>query len=1126
MRLLSKRKGILSVALLVAAYAAAGFWLAPYMTRQLVTGYVEKTLERQIVIGEIRIHPFLLRMDVDGLNLSEKDQSPILSFDRFRIDLSLSSLNRLAWIVSNVDFEGLEVNVDIDPDRGVNLARLVSDIQPQAGPGEEEMRGGDAGEHRPLKFMVESLRLSAGRLRVSDRTDPTPAQAVIEPIDIEVHHLTTLPDEGGSDVLSARLPEGGVIKVQGDIRLQPVASTGRVSLSGLKTGALWAFFQDELNLRKPEGDISLDAAYHFAIREGGPELVFTDIVYEAKDVAITLGDASEPALVLSRLSIIGGRWEPFAIRYDLGKVTIADGRLNFMVDGDGNLNWSEIGAEDGPRQESDSVAKGLPPDIHVSIDQLALERIAFYHRDESRPQPLHAGLESLDANLAGSFSRINGQVDARVSLDRLTGNGFSLQWTEDRQTLAELPAFELTAGEMDLGQRAFSLAGIVVREGRFVLERDEQGRWNWARAFAGADDAKSMEPSEPPEGAGSRTLPWTFALDEVNLIDHRLLFADRRVSMDRPFLLQDIRLHLTDVGTDRERPIGFRLTAASAEGGGITADGKAMIFEPSADFNLAVNQLNLTPAQPYLSTSARLRIDSGTLSFVGDGVFDAKESEPFRLTGNLLLDQLQLTPANGDRPLVGWRSLKTERISLNGAGPGLLAEQILLTGPYGDLHIAEDGSTNWGGLMIADSKAAAEKEDSEPFPYRIRRIAVQDGRLNFSDASLPSPFAADLHGLKGTVSGVAADPATKIRLAFEGQVQEHGSASITGTLKPSAPEEASEVTMAFRNIEMTELTPYTEQFAGRDIASGRLSLDLSYKVNEGRLQGDNRIVMDQVELGPRVESPTAMDLPLELALALLKDADGRVDIGLPVSGNLEDPDFSYGSLIWKALADLFKKIVSAPFAALAGMFGAEHENLDTVAFPAGSSEIPPPEAEKLSFLARSLSDRPSLRLGVMGTYHPELDGLAMREDALRRKILQATGIRLSPEEKPGAMDFLDPAIQRAIVSLSLGNPEPAGGDADYRGSVASGPDSTESASNPAGAAPEESIKVLYQRLLEATTVDESQLRALAERRAKSIVDLIASKDRIDNSRLVIAGLQIGASNDSGAVISTMDLGVQ
>jgi hypothetical protein len=551
-----------------------------------------------------------------------------------------------------------------------------------------------------------------------------------------------------------------------------------------------------------------------------------------------------------------------------------------------------------------------------------------------------------------------------------------------------------------------------------------------------------------------------------------------------------------------------------------------MVFEPSADFDLAVNQLNLTPAQPYLSTVAMLHIDSGTLSFVGDGAFDAKASEPLRLTGNLLLDRFRLTPANGDRPLVGWGSMHAERISLNDAGPGLLAEQILLTGPYGDLHIAEDGSTNWGGLMIADATTASEKENADPFPYRIRRIAVQDGRLNFSDASLPSPFAADIHALEGTVSGVAADPAAKIHLAFEGGVQEYGSASITGSLKPFAPREASEVTMAFQNIEMTELTPYTAKFAGREVASGRLSLDLAYKVDNGRLQGDNRIVMDRLELGPRVESPTAMDLPLELAIALLKDAGGRVDIGLPVSGDLEDPDFSYGHLIWKAIANLFTKIVSAPFQALAGMFGTDHENLDTVAFSAGSSEIPPPEAEKLSFLARSLSERPSLQLKVTGTYHPELDALALREDALRRKILQETGILLPPGEKPGAPDFLDPAIQQAIVSLSLGDPEPAGGDADAGRSTGSEPDPPEPASRPAGATPEESIKALYQRLLEATTVDETQLRELADQRAKSIVDFIAERDPIDESRLAIAGLQTGESNDSNAVISTMDLGVQ
>src|SRR4029077_14477171 len=197
---------------------------------------------------------------------------------------------------------------------------------------------------------------------------------------------------------------------------------------------------------------------------------------------------------------------------------------------------------------------------------------------------------------------------------------------------------------------------------------------------------------------------------------------------------------------------------------------------------------------------------------------------------------------------------------------------------------------------------------------------------------------------------------------------------------------------------MVPASPYSMKFAGYKIAEGKISLDLQYKVRNSQLEGTNQIVIDKLTLGERVESPDALKLPLELAIAILKDSDGRIDLGVPVSGNTNDPQFSYGAVIWKAIGNVLTKIVTAPFRALGGMFGMSGEKLEAIDFDPGSDRLLPPEREKLKQVAQVLSKRPQLKLSVPGQYSEAADGAALKSRAVRVEIARRTGIKLDSDE--------------------------------------------------------------------------------------------------------------------------------
>ena len=222
------------------------------------------------------------------------------------------------------------------------------------------------------------------------------------------------------------------------------------------------------------------------------------------------------------------------------------------------------------------------------------------------------------------------------------------------------------------------------------------------------------------------------------------------------------------------------------------------------------------------------------------------------------------------------------------------------------------GGNHGGAAQISRRR---RRHDADP-PHHIRQ-----GTLDFSDLSLAGGFSTSIHELNGTLNGISNDRNTRSQLALEGRVDEFGYAKVSGSLNPFIPRDRSNVRMEFRNLDVTRVTPYMVRFAGYRVASGRLSLDLNYRVRNNLIEGDNQIVLDQFTLGEKVDSPGAMDLPLGLAIALLKDSDGKIDIALPVSGNLDDPKFDYGLIIRKAIVNLITGIITAPFRLIGRLFG-------------------------------------------------------------------------------------------------------------------------------------------------------------------------------------------------------------
>jgi uncharacterized protein involved in outer membrane biogenesis len=616
----------------------------------------------------------------------------------------------------------------------------------------------------------------------------------------------------------------------------------------------------------------------------------------------------------------------------------------------------------------------------------------------------------------------------KLALGTLSVNGSTITLPRDNGEplkLLRLGGLALDDIGADLAKRDIALARVSLKDGELQAVRDANGHLDVVDALQSLQSAATpAAPAEPQTQPEAKAAPWHYRVDKFELTGFSAAFHDEGVTPAADFMLQDITLGVDGFSDDLAKPLPVEAALRSRDGGSLEASGTVVPSGPSADLHIKLAGLSLKPAQPYLASYAKLTLTDGELSADGHADY-GKHGGKFK--GGFAVRKLRLVETETNDTFLAWKSLDSR--DLEASQTALNIGELAVDGLESKLIINKDKSLNLSHILRKTEPAAnaapaaapqtpapAEPEKKEPtFLVNIERVKISNGAMNFADYSLALPFGTSIHDLHGSLNGLSSRPGAPGQIELDGQVDDYGIARALGQIDLFDPTGYTDIKVMFHNVEMTRLTPYSATFAGRRINSGKLSLDLEYKINKRQLEGDNQIVMDKLTLGERVESPTAVNLPLDLAIAILQDADGRIDLGLPVSGSLDDPKFSYGSIIWKAIVNLIGKIATAPFRALGALFGGG-EKLESIAFEIGAPQLSPPEREKLVHLAEALNKRPGLALTVHGVY-ADADRGALQDLQLRRTVARMAGQHVEEQEDPGQLSTRSPRVQAALEKL-------------------------------------------------------------------------------------------------------------
>ena len=476
----------------------------------------------------------------------------------------------------------------------------------------------------------------------------------------------------------------------------------------------------------------------------------------------------------------------------------------------------------------------------------------------------------------------------------------------------------------------------------------------------------------------------TYTIDDLILTNKSLSFKDKEKNIVEPLLFTNFSLSSNKFSNTKEQENKVNLSIDTPKNGLIKVSTDIALSPLSVEGKGSIENFNIVPYQNYIKDFIHLDIKSTKINTNAD--FSITNT-----TQNVLIDG-DISDINLYHDKTKKQLLKLENINLNKVkytNNNLMIDEIILDTFSTKFQIAKDKTTNFDNLIVSKEETEGEQKEEQTSPssflYHIKKIEFKNGKVAFSDHSLPLNFDTDIHHMNTTLEDISSSN-QKTDIIFQGVVEKYGTAKIKATTIFSDVKEKTEVLVSFENLDVRSYSPYSGKFIGRKISDGRLWLDLNYKIQNGQLQSTNNMKIKDLTLGDDVNSTDALNLPVGLAIALLEDSNGLIELDVPIVGDMNNPEFQLGGVIWKTVKNIITNIVSAPFKFLGSLLGIESEELGEIEFQFAKADIEAPQKQKLDQLVTILNKKKKLVLVLEPSYDKKRDSLFIIEQKFEQLV--------------------------------------------------------------------------------------------------------------------------------------------
>ena len=1027
--------GISLVSLLL-IYTLLGFFGLPYAIKNIAPKYL-KDYNATLFVGDAKFNPFTFELNATNTELNTT--SPLFSTKQINLKLKPFSIFKKLIEVDIFRLDEPSVKIARAKDASFNFSNFIG----------EDNASSEDNSTSSINFALNSAKIIKGSFSYSDQNLTKPFNVSFDDINYELSSLNTKKNSAGNHTFDSNSSLAHKIDLKGDIKLNPLKIDGSVTVKdfSIKPVVISFIDNDTLNLKNAIINLKINYALNadenatrinlkdgflnvkgLNLNEGENEVSLGELDLPNFDLDSKIADKTEATLNLSAINLNDIAFKS-AVSASLKALNLSDisllANLNEKSELDAKAELKNISASSLKVDEAsknlatlkDLNASNLKANLLNEKIALSLEKTALNGINAPLSKEASANVANIQI-LTTSFTQDGNKSEAGVS--ELAVKGINLK-AKNKEILSVADVVAKSIG-FDILKTALNIASIDVNKPKFASELNDNGLSAINELGLGEEkpattakkpaktekmaNKKVEKKAESKSAAKNSESEFKFDIKNisVNSADIALthLFEGEKIAHK----FDNLNLKVSDITSDFGKPFNAKVAMKSSQKLNLDVDSKIKIEPLDVSAKIKLNDTNLPKyfayAKPFLEAdlaSGQLE-SSAEISYAKDIKADAKVS-----VKNILL--------NGKKTekLIAFKSLDLDKISF--AKNELDITGVSLNSPFIKAHLSKEREFNLSKIVKEDKnkakaetkpepkKVASKKEDE--LNFRVKNFTLKNGEVDFSDSSLFMPFATKISKLNGKLSDI--DKKRPSSGEFQGVVGKNGFSKITAKLFPFELKQNTEIKLDFKDIDLVDVTPYSGQFVGYKIKKGKLNLNLKYSVADSKLNGSNFINFDTLTLGEKVESKDAVNLPLSLAISILSDENNQINIDLPVEGNLDDPDFKYGGVVWAAVKKLFADITLAPFRFLGNALGLGGKDLSSIDFLAGSSELISSEAAKIGDFIKITSEKPKMSLSITPTYS-EIDVLYFKDKRLEQKINQL--IASSGKDYVAALNSLVP----------------------------------------------------------------------------------------------------------------------
>jgi uncharacterized protein involved in outer membrane biogenesis len=711
----------------------------------------------------------------------------------------------------------------------------------------------------------------------------------------------------------------------------------------------------------------------------------------------------------------------------------------------------------------------------------------------------------VDLSTRYMFQESENGADVKLSELEVTLRDLRLE-EPDKKPLWRIPLLTVKDASIDLAKKAIAIGSIEGKDGSGFIQRNADGTLNYDRVM------KSQPKQAPPKEPVAKNDPnWTIEAKQIVLNRFKIDFEDNALSLSAKLALSDIAVRVDRFITAKNQRAKVAIQA-SINKGRLRMNGTVGVEPILAQLQIEGRDIDLLPFQPYLQNQVTFTLTGGRLGTRGNLDVNIASQSPVQVAykGDVSVSDFATIEGDASQDLLKWNLLALNGLQFALNPMQVRVNDIDLAGFYARIVIAADGKVNLQNLTVEKAPTpdatGASKAASDPPPapasapedtkqISIGKISMREGNINFSDFFVKPNYSANLTDVQGTIAELKPDAPGD--LAIQAKLDGSAPVDIQGRINPLGKELFMDIKAKASEIELSALTPYSAKYVGYGIEKGQLTFDVAYKLENRKLDAQTQFILNQLTFGEKIPSPTAMNLPVNLAVSLLKDRNGVIDVNLPISGSLDDPQFSIGGLILRVIVNLITRAVTAPFSLLGAAFGGGGAELSYIEFDYGRATLSQTAEAKTKTLANAMTNRPGLKLEITGRAEPggDLEGLK----------------RVSIENKVRAQKLKDLARQgnapKSVEEVQVSKEE-------YERYLRAAYD-TESFPKPRnliGLAQTLPVPEMENLMLKHAAVSDGDVRALANRRAQVVRDRLLAAN-ISADRLFIIAAKPAAKEE-------------